>query len=82
VLSGSVELAAVLGLSDHIVDLVETGRTLRENGLVAIDTILDITARLIANRASYHLKRTAMSDLVAALTEAVNQQSTARVVEG
>jgi ATP phosphoribosyltransferase len=71
VLSGSVELAPLLGLSDHIVDLVETGRTLRENGLVAIDTILEITARLITNRASYHLKRPALSALVAALAAAV-----------
>jgi ATP phosphoribosyltransferase len=46
-LSGSVELAPVLGLSEHIVDLVETGRTLSENGLVVIDTVAESTARLI-----------------------------------
>jgi ATP phosphoribosyltransferase len=66
-LSGSVELAPVLGLSEHIVDLVETGRTLRENGLVVIDTIAESTARLIVNRASYHLKRAAVAELIETL---------------
>ena len=66
-LSGSVELAPVLGLSDHIVDLVETGRTLSENGLVVIDTVAESTARLIVNRASYHLKRAAIAELIALL---------------
>ena len=55
-LSGSVELAAVSGLTDAIVDLVESGRTLEENGLVVIDEILQVTARLVVNRASYRLK--------------------------
>ncbi len=51
-LSGSVELASVLGLADCIVDLVETGNTLRENGLKIIEVITDSTARLVVNRAS------------------------------
>jgi len=68
-LSGSVELAPVLGLSEHIVDLVETGRTLRENGLVVIDTVAESTARLIVNRASYHLKRAAVAELLNKLRE-------------
>jgi ATP phosphoribosyltransferase len=71
VVSGSVEIAPVLGLAEHIVDLVETGRTLRENGLVEIDTIAESTARLIVNRASYHLKRAAVADLIAGFKEAV-----------
>jgi ATP phosphoribosyltransferase len=66
-LSGSVELAPLLGLSEHIVDLVETGRTLQENGLVVLDTIIESTARLIVNRASYHLKRAAVAHLIDAL---------------
>jgi ATP phosphoribosyltransferase len=74
VLSGSVELAPVLGLSEHIVDLVETGRTLRENGLVIIDTIAESTARLIVNRASYHLKRTAVAELIESLRAGVRSQ--------
>ncbi|HXU08921.1 MAG TPA: ATP phosphoribosyltransferase [Blastocatellia bacterium] len=66
-LGGSVELAPLLGLSEHIVDLVETGRTLRENGLVEIDTIAEVSARLIVNRASYHLKRAPVADLIGTL---------------
>src|SRR5215469_18856802 len=71
VLSGSVELAPVLGLAHHIVDLVETGRTLQDNGLVVVDTIAESTARLIVNRASYHLKRIAVMALIKLLREAV-----------
>jgi ATP phosphoribosyltransferase len=55
-LSGSVELAAVAGLTDAIVDLVETGRTLEENGLVVVDELLHVSARLVVNRAAYRLK--------------------------
>ncbi len=55
-LSGSVELAAVSGLTDAIVDLVESGRTLEENGLVVVDELLQVSARLVVNRASYRLK--------------------------
>ena len=55
-LSGSVELAAVSGLTDAIVDLVESGRTLEENGLVVVDELLQISARLVVNRAAYRLK--------------------------
>jgi ATP phosphoribosyltransferase len=51
-LNGAMELAPSLGLSSRIVDLVSTGRTLRENGLVETSTILDISARLIVNRAA------------------------------
>jgi ATP phosphoribosyltransferase len=68
-LSGSVELAPLLGLSDRIVDLVETGRTLRENGLEVIDVIAESTARLIVNRASFHLKRSEARALVDQLTD-------------
>ena len=70
-LAGSVELAPLLGLSDRIVDLVETGRTLRENGLEVIDVITESTARLIVNRASFHLKRAEVSALITNLAEAL-----------
>jgi ATP phosphoribosyltransferase len=70
-LQGSVELAPLLGLSDRIVDLVETGRTLKENGLEVIETITDTTARLIVNRASFHLKRAAVSTLIADLARSL-----------
>jgi ATP phosphoribosyltransferase len=71
-LSGSVELAPALGLSDLIVDLVETGRTLRENGLTVVDEITESTGRLVVNRASYQLKAEAVARLVNALRAAVN----------
>jgi len=66
-LAGSVELAAVLGLADCIVDLVETGRTLRENGLKEIEVISESTARLVVNRASYQLKAAVIGNLIGAL---------------
>jgi ATP phosphoribosyltransferase len=72
-LTGSVELAPLLGLSDRIVDLVETGRTLKENGLEVIDVIAESTARLIVNRASFHLKRGRIGALIAELTEALGK---------
>ena len=68
-LSGSVELASVLGLADCIVDLVETGNTLRENGLKIIEVITDSTARLVVNRASYQLKAGAVGRLVQSLEQ-------------
>jgi len=55
-LNGSIELAPIIGMSESIVDIVETGTTLRENNLEEIITIMDATARLIANRVSYKLK--------------------------
>ena len=55
-LNGSIELAPIVGLSDVIVDIVETGTTLRENDLEVIETIVPISARLIANRSSFKFK--------------------------
>ena len=55
-LNGSIEIAPILGLSDVIVDIVETGATLRENNLVVVETIVPISARLIANKASYQFR--------------------------
>jgi ATP phosphoribosyltransferase len=70
-ISGSVELAPLLGLSHWIVDLVETGRTLRENGLVVVDTVFTSSARLILNRARHKLRledhQRLLSELEAAL---------------
>jgi len=68
--SGSVELAPVLGLSDRIVDLVDTGQTLKENGLEVIDVIAHSTARLVVNRASFHLKREEIGKLIRDLESA------------
>ena len=55
-LNGSIELAPILGLSDVIVDIVETGRTLKENGLSVVEDIVPISARLIANKSSTKFK--------------------------
>ena len=55
-LNGSIEIAPILGLSDVIVDIVETGTTLRENNLEVVETIVPISARLIANKASFKFK--------------------------
>lgn len=63
-LSGSVELGPLVGLADLIVDLVETGDTLRANGLVETRIILEVQAVLIANRAAYHLKRKAVEQII------------------
>ena len=55
-LHGSIELAPILGLSDVIVDIVETGKTLAENGLAPLETVAPVSARLIANKACYKFK--------------------------
>ena len=69
-LSGSVELAPVLGLADCIVDLVETGSTLRENGLSIVEVITESSARLVVNRASYQLKADAIGQLIRSVDKA------------
>jgi len=74
-LSGSVELAAVLGLADCIVDLVETGKTLQENGLGIIEVITESTARLVVNRASYQLKAAAVGELIKSLDDAIRRRA-------
>ena len=63
-LNGSIELAPILGLSDVIVDIVETGKTLAENGLVVLETVCPISARLVANPSSYRFKREEINTLV------------------
>lgn len=70
-LQGSVEIAPGLGLADCIVDMVETGRTLRENGLEVVEEITRTSARLVVNRASDHLKREAVASLVARLASSL-----------
>lgn len=82
-LSGSIELAPLLGLADRIVDLVETGRTLLENGLEIKEVILETTAQMIVNRASFQLKRPEIMDLIARLTDVVaaKKLETSKVVE-
>lgn len=63
-IEGSVELAPILGLTDAIVDIVETGATLKANGLVPIETVADVSARLIVNTASMKLYKTQILDFI------------------
>lgn len=70
-LNGSIELAPIIGMSESIVDIVETGTTLRENNLEEIVTIMHATARLIANRVSYKLKFERINSLVEELSKII-----------
>ena len=70
-LYGSMELAPLVGLSDRIVDLVDTGNTLKANGLVEIERIADISAWLVANKASMKMKHSALKDLVTRLEQGI-----------
>ena len=72
-LNGSIELGPIVGLSESIVDIVETGTTLRENNLEEIAQIMDSTARLIANRVSYKLKYRRIDKLVTELEKILRQ---------
>ena len=73
-LNGSIEIAPVLGLSDVIVDLVETGTTLRENNLSVISTVARISARLIANKASFKFQGGRIGEIARALEEQGKQE--------
>ncbi|MDP2425830.1 MAG: ATP phosphoribosyltransferase [Candidatus Izemoplasmatales bacterium] len=68
-LNGSVELAPLVGLSDVIVDIVETGGTLKANGLEILEDMMDISAKLIANRVSYRFKHDRIQQLIQLLQE-------------
>ena len=70
-LNGSIELAPILGLSDVIVDIVETGTTLKENNLAVLETIVPISARLIANKASFVFFKDRIEELTRALAKEV-----------
>lgn len=73
-LNGSIELAPILGLSDVIVDIVETGATLRENNLEAYETIVPISARLIANKSSFRFKSEKIEEIVKSIRQQVNEK--------
>lgn len=74
-LNGSIELAPVLGMSDVIVDIVETGTTLKENGLEVIETIMPISARLIANKAAYEFKKKEILGVMGGLRQVVEEKA-------
>ncbi len=70
-LNGSIELAPILGLSDVILDIVETGATLRENNLEPIETVAPVSARLVANTSSFQFKNTEINGLLEKLKGAL-----------
>ena len=72
-LNGSIELAPILGLSDVIVDIVETGKTLYENDLEPKETIVDISARLVANKASYKFKNAEITRICERIAEQISE---------
>ncbi|MEN9578664.1 MAG: phosphoribosyltransferase [Pseudomonadota bacterium] len=76
-IQGSVELGPIVGLSDVIVDLVETGSTLRENNLVETETICEISSVLVANRSLYKLRRRELAPVVEGIRRAVDSQKSA-----
>ncbi|MFG6114633.1 ATP phosphoribosyltransferase [Halobacillus sp. MO56] len=72
-LNGSIEIAPLIGLADRIVDIVSTGRTLKENGLVEYEKIVGITSRMIVNPVSYRLKSKEIDEMVSQLSEVVGE---------
>ncbi len=74
-IDGSVELAPVLGLCDGIVDIMETGTTLKENGLVVYDTVAEISARVIVNKASFKMKRDEIMTFVSDMERIVKEDA-------
>ncbi len=73
-LNGSIELAPILGLSDVIVDIVETGNTLLENDLIPIETVFPISARLIANKSAFQFKSREIEGLKQALADVISRK--------
>ncbi|HEU5141453.1 MAG TPA: ATP phosphoribosyltransferase [Bacillales bacterium] len=76
-LNGSIELAPLIGLADRIVDIVSTGRTLKENGLVELARIGSVTSRLIVNPVSYRMKDALVNDMVKRLAKVVEEEAVA-----
>ena len=74
-LNGSIEIAPILGLSDVIVDIVETGTTLKENDLEVIDTVVPISARLIANKAAFKFKSKKIETIIGGLTAVLEENT-------
>jgi ATP phosphoribosyltransferase len=74
-LYGSMELAPLVGLADRIVDVVDTGNTLKANGLAPLEHIADISSRLVVNKASMKMKHQAIKKFIAQIAEAVEQRS-------
>lgn len=74
-LNGSVELAPIVGLSEVIVDIVETGSTLRENGLDVLEVICDLSARMVVNRVSMKMEQERITKLISGLAEVIKNEN-------
>ena len=74
-LYGSMELAPLVGLADRIVDLVDTGNTLKANGLTPLEHMADISSRLIVNKASMKMKHQAVREFIDNIAKAVQDRS-------
>ena len=74
-LYGSIELAPLVGLSERIVDLVSTGETLKQNGLVEVEQIMEVTSRLIVNRASLKTRYERINKLIGSLKEVLDREA-------
>lgn len=74
-LNGSVELAPLVGLSDVIVDIVETGTTLKENGLNVIEDICSISAKMVVNRASFKVKNERIEEIIEKTREVIKEEN-------
>lgn len=80
-LNGSVELAPLVGLAELIVDIVESGRTLKENGLEVLEEISDISARLVVNNESLYAKSDKLNDLIQKIKEKIGGDENAEILE-
>jgi ATP phosphoribosyltransferase len=72
-LNGSIELAPIVGLADRIVDIVSTGRTLKENGLVEMEKMMEISSRLIANQVSYRMRTAEIEEMMERLKQVIKE---------
>ena len=71
-MNGSIELAPIVGLSEVICDIVETGTTLRENGLQVLEEVCDLSARVVVNQVSMKMENERITNLITSLKEALN----------
>jgi len=74
-IEGSVELGPILGLCDGIVDIMETGTTLKENGLIVLREICDISARVIVNKASFKLKQQQINSFLSRVYSVISNKN-------
>ena len=74
-LNGSIELAPIVGLSEVIVDIVETGSTLRENGLTVLEEVCDLSARMVVNQVSMKMEHERIAGLIGKLKALIQEEN-------